>query len=95
MNNYMQADGWYFVFENHQNDGYPAIFSRVVMWHQTENGSIIGLISAYGTGFENLDETPNRLVTPPPVKGTYVHWNEMTDADREAALCQTRLSCLK
>ncbi len=85
----MNADGWYFVFQKTSGPGYPAIFSRVILWQRYENNEVIGLIAAEGT--TNDEGTiVNRLVTPPSVSGSYLHWDEMSEADREAALSQCR-----
>lgn len=88
------AEGWYFVHKNVDQSGYPAIFSRVVLWQENEEGEIVGLISAYGVGFSD-EGTKNHLVSPPPVKGTYIHWDEMTAEDRKAAFAQCRPRYLK
>ncbi len=94
MSKNVTSEGWYFVQENANKSDYPAIFSRVVIWHENSKGDVVGLISANGTGFSD-GETKNSLVSPPPVVGTYIHWEDMTEADREAAFNQRRPSYLK
>lgn len=50
------------------------IIFEVAAWALHDNGEVVGLISAGATNDNNIA----RLVTPPPVGGTYVHLSALT-----------------
>jgi len=76
------ADGWYFVHENTSDNSfvYPATFHKIIQWAKYSNGDVIGMVAAHGVESE-CGTITNRLVMVPPVKGTYLHVDEMTDED--------------
>lgn len=86
------ADGWYFVHENDSNSSDRAIFHRVAVWSTYSDGRTVGMISVLGQGANGAE---NRLVSPPPLKGIYLHWDELSVEERQVALRQSKPSFMK
>ncbi|MBB4727929.1 hypothetical protein [Xanthomonas arboricola] len=80
--NYIPAEGWYMTHPN-QGGSHPRTFYRVAMWRIDPNGAVVGLISLrLGPGL--YDQEPVRLHEPPrSTDGQYVHWDDLTDEDRD------------
>ncbi|HGB2244981.1 TPA: methionyl-tRNA formyltransferase [Salmonella enterica subsp. enterica serovar Aberdeen] len=80
--NYKQlipAQDWYFRHFTDQSD-YPVIVYQLAAWALTEEGSITGLVAIY-----DPKEGKAKLVTPPPVKGNYLHRDQLTDKELAAS----------
>jgi hypothetical protein len=78
------SDGWYFVSKDETN-GKPIIFA-VAAWALVEDGSaVIGLIGEVRGGGQRLPSSSHksmaRLVSVPPIEGTYKHLSTMTPAE--------------
>lgn len=73
------ANGWFFVFPNNNNSGYPLTFMRIAVWRSTEEGQVEGLLSFVSNP---QDGRHNTLVATPNVKGWYVHENDLPDDDK-------------
>ena len=78
------GEGWFFVHAD--INGWPT-FSRIVVWATYESGETIGLVG--------VTNSEHRLVTPPPVEGSYIHWDELTEPQKEEAIKQSRPKVLK
>lgn len=95
MKGFVEAKGWFFVQKSSdQEAGYPATFSRVVGWQETDDSQVVGLVSVTSTPNDE-GWAVNYLAQTPPLPGTYMHWDDMTDADRQAARKQNRPGYLK
>lgn len=86
---FIPAAGWYFTHPN-VTPNEPRIFYRVAMWRVESDGAIVGMVSI------NYPESPaappaNRLVAPPPVRGIYVHIDDLTHED-QARITEMRFS---
>ncbi|WP_154723941.1 hypothetical protein [Vibrio cyclitrophicus] len=76
-NQITSADGWYFVHENVvDKDDKPYVVYRVAVWALDEENDVIGLIHASGLPLDNT-QTP-KLISPPPVQGSYLHESELS-----------------
>lgn len=85
-----QANDWFFA---HRKDPFDTnsqlIFSRVAVWSTNSSGDVQGLISVSGSEEDGIMK--NRLVCPPPLKGWYIHKDEMTEEQYKRALTQAKI----
>lgn len=80
--NYKQiipATDWYFC---HATDlkNQPVVVYQLAAWALKDDGSITGLVTIY-----DPKEGRAKLVTPPPVKGSYLHKEQLTEEEIIAA----------
>lgn len=86
------ADNWYYRYKKADpspSDIYHTVFCRIVCWGITEEGEVIGLTGmSPGAALDGESSPRNSLMTPPPLQChiDYVHWDEMTEEDRKAAM---------
>ncbi|QEL55467.1 methionyl-tRNA formyltransferase [Chromobacterium paludis] len=71
------AQDWFFVFKS---EGRP-IVHHIAAWEQSDDGKLVGLI---GGTKRNPYET-SHLVTIPPVDGVYLHREQLSEEELEAA----------
>lgn len=72
------ADGWFFV---HGDTRGGVIIHRVVVWVQETGGAVVGLIAAADTR-EKPHGVPF-LVQPPGVDGDYLHFDDLSAAEKD------------
>lgn len=80
--NYKQlipATDWYFRHFTDLKDN-PVIVYQLAAWALTEDGDITGLVAVY-----DAQDGRAKLVTPPPVKGNYLHREQLTAEEVVAA----------
>ncbi|MCZ2802034.1 MULTISPECIES: hypothetical protein [Vibrio] len=83
--NYKQilpGEGWYFVHENPNDEPQKYTVYRVAVWALCEDGDVFGLI--HPSGLPNKPGETPKLVTPPPIQGSYLHESELTSEQKAA-----------
>jgi len=71
------SSGWYYVAKGVQNE---EIVFHVASWALTENNEVVGMIAAANA---TTKDDMARLVMPPPIKGTYLHEDQLSEKQRE------------
>ncbi|VXD06837.1 Methionyl-tRNA formyltransferase [Enterobacterales bacterium 8AC] len=80
--NYKQiipATDWYFRHFTEQKD-YPIVVYPLAAWALNEEGKVVGLVAVYDPA-----EVKAKLVTPPPLKGNYLHRDQLTEEELAAS----------
>ena len=77
------AVDWFFVHDS-PVDGNPPVVWRLACWAAREDGGTVGLIGAGG------EEQGRRRIAPvltevPPVPGSYLHWSQLSEAEKKAS----------
>lgn len=72
--NTCQAEKWFFIHESNEEFN---IF-RIVVWATYDDGTTRGLVSV-------VSDDGKSLVPPPNVKGSYIHWDEMSEKQKDLA----------
>lgn len=76
------AVDWFFVHDR-VGGGTPIVW-RLACWGAREDGGTVGLIGAGGEA-QGRNHAAPVLVEVPPVPGAYLHWSQLSDAEKQAA----------
>lgn len=72
------ASDWFFIHA--RVDSNKPVVHSIAAWALKEDGATVGLIGGVLTGPDTVSPV-SRLVGVPPVKGTYKHFRDLTQAE--------------
>lgn len=79
--NISSVSDWFFRHDG--TDGAPVVY-QIAAWGLTDEGEVIGLVSAFGIQQGEQRRAPH-LVAVPPVPGTYLHRDQLSQEEQEAS----------
>lgn len=82
------ATDWFFVHINDAHSKSNYTVHHLAVWAITDSGSIVGLLPVSDPTVRG--ETGAKLVPPPPIKGDYLHREQLSAAMLEALASQRR-----
>ncbi|WP_238554683.1 FitA-like ribbon-helix-helix domain-containing protein [Dickeya zeae] len=81
--NYVQiipASDWFFRHDNVPGSKRRATVYQLAVWALRNDGKIVGLVTV-----RDPETQQPKLVTPPPVQGDYLHRDQLSDEEIDAA----------
>ncbi|MCT8281769.1 hypothetical protein [Xanthomonas translucens] len=78
------AADWFFVHDGVPKTSGPTVW-RLAAWGLQPDGAVVGLIGAFGHK-QGSEHKPPSLIQIPPVPGEYLHWSQLNEQERAAAI---------